>query len=41
VGRYGKGVENHVMAAHTKAFRAGLHPISGALYDQRLYRAVQ
>jgi len=37
----GKGVENHVMAAHTKQFRAGLHPISGALYDERLYRAVQ
>lgn len=35
------GVENHVAAAHTRQFRAGLHPISGALYDERLYRVVQ
>jgi quinol monooxygenase YgiN len=35
-----KGVENHVAAAHTRQFRAGLHPIGGALYDERLYRAV-
>jgi quinol monooxygenase YgiN len=33
-----KGIDNHVMAAHTKQFRAGLHPISGGLYDERFYR---
>jgi len=30
----------HIVADHTKAFRKKLSPISGALYDERLYRAV-
>ena len=30
----------HVDASHSRAFRAGLHPLSGALYDERLYRAL-
>ena len=29
----------HIVADHTKAFRKKLSPISGALYDERLYRA--
>jgi quinol monooxygenase YgiN len=28
----------HELAAHTRAFRAALTPITGALYDQRWYR---
>ncbi len=32
--------EEHYDAAHTMTFRAGLSPLSGALYDERLYRAL-
>ncbi len=32
--------ERHVTAAHTKAFRSSLSPLNGALYDERLYRAL-
>lgn len=32
--------EAHAMAAHTRAFRAKLIPIRGALYDERLYSAL-
>jgi len=28
----------HELAAHTRAFRGALTPITGALYDQRWYR---
>jgi quinol monooxygenase YgiN len=28
----------HELAAHTRAFRSALTPITGALYDQRWYR---
>jgi quinol monooxygenase YgiN len=28
----------HELAAHTRAFRNALTPITGALYDQRWYR---
>ena len=28
----------HELAAHTRAFRAALTPITGALYDQRWYK---
>ncbi len=28
---------NHVQAAHTKAFRAAIQPNIGALYDERIY----
>ena len=33
-----KAFEAHSMAAHTRAFRDKLTPMSGALYDERLYR---
>ena len=32
--------ERHSTARHTLAFRDGLSPFSGALYDERLYRAL-
>jgi quinol monooxygenase YgiN len=35
-----KAYDAHVMAAHTRQFRDKLGPMSGALYDERLYRAV-
>lgn len=31
----------HELAAHTRAFRAALTPITGALYDQRWYRPLE
>ncbi len=33
-----KAYEAHTMAAHTRAFRDKLTPMSGALYDERLFR---
>jgi quinol monooxygenase YgiN len=30
----------HITAAHTKKFRDALTPMSGALYDERLYKAI-
>lgn len=30
----------HIIAAHTKKFRDQLTPMTGALYDERLYRAI-
>ena len=33
-----KAYDQHVMAAHTRQFRDKLGPMSGALYDERLYR---
>jgi quinol monooxygenase YgiN len=33
--------ERHITAGHTKGFRDELTPMSGALYDERLYRALQ
>jgi quinol monooxygenase YgiN len=36
-----KAYDAHVAAAHTRAFRDQLTPMSGALYDERLYRAVK
>jgi quinol monooxygenase YgiN len=35
-----KALEGHTMAAHTRAFRAKLVPIAGALYDERIYKAL-
>ena len=32
--------EAHYGAEHTKAFRASVFPLSGALYDERLYRSL-
>ncbi len=34
------GVLSHVAAPHTRQFRAALHPIGGALYDERFYKAI-
>lgn len=36
-----KAAQAHAMAEHTRAFRAKLVPIAGALYDERFYKAVQ
>lgn len=33
-------VEAHAMAAHTRHFRERFQPFSGALYDERLYQAL-
>ena len=30
----------HIDASHSRAFRESLYPLSGALYDERLYRAL-
>ena len=35
-----KAIEAHAMSVHTKQFRHSFQPMSGALYDERLYRAV-
>jgi quinol monooxygenase YgiN len=35
-----KALDAHAMAAHTLAFRAKLSPIAGALYDERIYKAL-
>ena len=35
-----KALESHAMAAHTREFRAKLTPIAGALYDERIYKAL-
>lgn len=31
---------DHIDAAHSRAFRSSVYPLSGALYDERLYRAL-
>lgn len=35
-----KTAEAHAMAMHTRAFRDKLKPITGALYDERFYKAL-
>ena len=35
-----KALDAHAMAAHTRAFRNKLAPIAGALYDERIYEAL-
>ena len=40
VWRDQKALEAHVMAAHTRRFREQFHPMSGALYDERLYQVL-
>ena len=35
-----KALEAHAMAAHTRQFREQFQPMSGALYDERLYMAL-
>ncbi len=33
-------LDAHAMAAHTRAFREKISPIAGALYDERIYKAL-
>jgi quinol monooxygenase YgiN len=35
-----KALEAHIVAAHMKKFRDELLPMSGSLYDERLYRSI-
>jgi quinol monooxygenase YgiN len=35
-----KTLDGHAAAAHTRDFRAKLTPIAGALYDERIYKAL-
>jgi quinol monooxygenase YgiN len=35
-----KALDTHAMAAHTRAFRQKFAPIAGALYDERIYKAL-
>jgi quinol monooxygenase YgiN len=35
-----KALDAHAMAAHTRTFRDKLAPIAGALYDERIYKAL-
>jgi quinol monooxygenase YgiN len=35
-----RAYDRHITAAHTRQFRDQLTPMSGALYDERLYRAL-
>jgi quinol monooxygenase YgiN len=35
-----KAIEGHAMAAHTREFPAKPTPIAGALYDERMYKAL-
>jgi quinol monooxygenase YgiN len=39
--RDGEAQRMHAMAEHTRAFRAKLVPLQGALYDERLYALVR
>ena len=41
VWRGNAALEAHETAAHTRKFREVLLPMSGSLYDQRLYKAVR
>jgi quinol monooxygenase YgiN len=41
IWRDATAVEAHWMAAATRRFRDALAPITGALYDERMYRAVE
>ena len=35
-----KALDAHAMAAHTRAFREKISPVAGALYDDRIYKAL-
>jgi quinol monooxygenase YgiN len=35
-----KAYDDHIVSAHNKKFRDALTPMTGALYDERLYKAV-
>ena len=36
----GQALDAHAMAAHTRAFREKISPVAGALYDERIYKAL-
>jgi quinol monooxygenase YgiN len=36
-----KALDTHVIAAHTRQFREQFQPMSGSLYDERLYTALE
>jgi quinol monooxygenase YgiN len=40
VWRNQRAYDAHIIAGHTRKFRDELTPMSGALYDERLYRAI-
>jgi quinol monooxygenase YgiN len=40
IWRNQRAYDGHITAAHTKKFRDQLTPMTGALYDERLYRAL-
>jgi quinol monooxygenase YgiN len=35
-----QALDAHIMAAHTRQFRVAFQPMTGSLYDARLYRAL-
>jgi quinol monooxygenase YgiN len=35
-----KALDTHATAAHTRAFRERISPVAGALYDERIYKAL-
>jgi quinol monooxygenase YgiN len=35
-----KALDAHAMAAHTRAFHEKISPVAGALYDERIYKAL-
>jgi len=35
-----EALDAHAMAAHTRAFREKISPVAGALYDERIYKAL-
>jgi quinol monooxygenase YgiN len=35
-----QALDAHAMAAHTRAFREKISPVAGALYDERIYKAL-
>jgi quinol monooxygenase YgiN len=39
--RDGKAQDAHIAAEHTREFRRKLTPLSGALFDERVYRAIR
>jgi quinol monooxygenase YgiN len=41
IWREQKSLDAHVIAAHTREFREQFQPMSGSLYDERLYRALE
>jgi quinol monooxygenase YgiN len=40
VWRSAAALESHLSEPHTQAFRTSMAPLHGALYDERVYRAL-